>query len=142
MSSPAMRFAEASDIEAIVAMVNAAFRPERFFIDGDRTNSEKVAALLERGKFILFFEAEALAACVYVELREDRGYFGLLAVDPNRQRSGFGSRAIAAAENYCREAGCRFMDLTFVNVRQELPGYYRRFGYEENGILPFPRDQV
>src|SRR6201997_1366100 len=104
MSSPAMRFAEASDIEAIVALVNTAFRPERFFIDGDRTNSEKVAALLGKGKFILFFEAEALAACAYVELREGRGYFGLLAVDPSRQRGGFGTRAIAAAENYCRDA--------------------------------------
>jgi len=137
-----MRFAEAADIEAITALVNAAFRPERFFIDGDRTNSEKVAALLQKGKFILFFEAEVLAACVYVELREGRGYFGLLAVDPTRQRNGLGSQAIATAEDYCREAGCRFMDLTFVNVRQELPGYYRRFGYAENGVLPFPRDQA
>jgi hypothetical protein len=29
-----------------------------------------------------------------------------------------------------------------VNVRQELPGYYQRFGYVENGTLPFPADQV
>ena len=34
------------------------------------------------------------------------------------------------------------MDLTFVNVRQELPGYYQHFGYAENGVLPFPPDQV
>jgi hypothetical protein len=34
------------------------------------------------------------------------------------------------------------MDLTFVNVRQELPAYYQRFGYVENGVLPFPSDQV
>ncbi len=137
-----MRFADAADIEAIVALVNAAFRPERFFIDADRTNPEKIAALLQKGKFILLFENEALAACVYAELRGERGYFGLLAVGPERQRSGVGSRLIAAAEDHCRAAGCRFMDLTFVNVRQELPGYYRRFGYVENGILPFPPDQI
>lgn len=137
-----MRFAEASDADAIAALVNAAFRPERFFIDADRTNREKVAALLQKGKFILLFENEALAACVYAELRGERGYFGLLAVDPGRQRSGLGGRLIAAAEDYCREAGCRFMDLTFVNVRQELPGYYSRFGYMESGVLPFPPDQI
>lgn len=34
------------------------------------------------------------------------------------------------------------MDLTFVNVRRELPGYYQRLGYVENGTLPFPADQV
>ncbi len=137
-----MRFAEISDTKAIAVLVNAAFRPERFFIDADRTNPEEVAALLQKGKFILLFENEVLAACVYAELRGERGYFGLLAVDPERQRSGLGGRLIAAAEDYCRAAGCRFMDLTFVNVRQELPGYYRRFGYVENGILPFPPDQI
>lgn len=131
---------------AIVGLVNAAFRSERFFIDADRTNPEKVAALLEKGKFLLLFEGdyqgEELAGCVYAELRGERGYFGLLAVDPKRQRSGLGGRLIAAAEDYCRSAGCRFMDLTFVNVRLELPGYYQRFGYLENGSLPFPSEQV
>jgi GNAT superfamily N-acetyltransferase len=142
MNSPAMRFAEAADIEAIAALVNAAFRPERFFIDADRTNPQKLAALFQKGKFILLYENEALAGCVYAELRGERGYFGLLAVDPTRQHSGFGARLIVAAEDHCRAAACRFMDLTFVNVRPELPGYYRRFGYVENGVLPFPPDQI
>jgi len=148
--SPHIRFADASDASQIAGLVNAAFRPERFFIDADRTDPEKVAALLEKGKFILLFEAgsrddgeaDVLAGCVYVELRGERGYFGLLAVDPKRGRIGLGGRLIVEAENYCRAAGCKFMDLTFVNVRQELPGYYRRFGYVENGTLPFPPEAV
>jgi len=137
-NSAHIRFAEPADASAIATVVNAAFRPERFFIDADRTNSEKIAALLQTGKFLLLLEDGVLAGCVYTELRGERGYFGLLAVDPQRQRSGIGARLIAAAEQHCRAAGCRFMDLTFVNVRQELPGYYRRFGYGENGTLPFP----
>ncbi|MGA8645742.1 MAG: hypothetical protein WB628_02785 [Candidatus Sulfotelmatobacter sp.] len=52
-----------------------------------------------------------------------------------------GSRLIGAAEQHCRAAGCRFMDLTVVNLRKELPAYYRRRGYVENGTLPFPDDQ-
>jgi GNAT superfamily N-acetyltransferase len=142
MNSTTLRFAETADVAAIAALVNAAFRPERFFIDADRTNPEKVAALLHKGKFILFFEGESLAGCVYAEPRGERGYFGLLAIDPTRQRRGLGSQLIAAAEDHCRKAGCRFMDLTFVNVRQELPAYYRRFGYAEAGVLPFPPDQI
>jgi GNAT superfamily N-acetyltransferase len=139
--NPAMRFAEPADVKAIADLVNAAFRPERFFVTTDRTNPEKVAALLQKGKFILLFEAGSLAGCVYAELRAERGYFGLLAVDPARQRIGLGSQLIEAAEDYCRAAGCQFMDLTFVNLRHKLPGYYRRFGYVESGVLPFPADQ-
>jgi GNAT superfamily N-acetyltransferase len=137
-----MRTAEAADAPAIARLVNAAFRPERFFIDADRTDPGKVAALLQTGQFLLLLHDGALAGCVYAELRGDRGYLGLLAVDPQRQRSGIGGRLIAAAEQHCRAAGCRFMDLTFVNVRQELPAYYRQFGYVENGVLPFPAEQV
>ena len=137
-----MRAAEAADAPAVARLVNDAFCSERFFIDADRTDPDKVAALLQKGKFLMRFEGEVLAGCVYAEIRGERGYFGLLAVDPSCQRSGRGAQLIAAAEEYCRNAGCRFMDLTFVNVRQELPGYYQRFGYVENGTLPFPPDQV
>jgi N-acetylglutamate synthase-like GNAT family acetyltransferase len=135
------RTAESADAESIAQLVNAAFRPERFFIDADRTNPDKVRELLEKGKFLLAEDDGKLLACVYVELRGERGYFGLLAVDPARQRVGAGSRLIEAAEDYCRAAGCRFMDLTVVNLRKELPGYYRQRGYAENGTLPFPSDQ-
>jgi GNAT superfamily N-acetyltransferase len=135
------RWADSADAENIARLVNSAFRLERFFVDADRTNPEKVRALLDKGKFLLAEEAGVLIACVYVELRGERGYFGLLAVDPARQRAGMGSRLIDAAEEYCRASGCHFMDLTTVNLRKELPGYYRRRGYAENGTLPFPADQ-
>jgi GNAT superfamily N-acetyltransferase len=137
-----MRIAELSDAPAIARLVNDAFRSERFFIDTDRTDPKKVSALLQKGQFLMLLEDEVLAGCVYTELRAERGYLGLLAVEPQRQRSGIGARLIAAAEQQCRSAGCQFMDLTFVNVRQELPAYYRRFGYVETGTLPFPADQV
>jgi predicted N-acetyltransferase YhbS len=142
IDSPQIRFAEADDAAAIAALVNSAFQPERFFIDADRTNPEKVAALLQKGKFLLLSEGPVLTGCVYTELRGNRGYFGLLAVDTQRQRSGLGGRLIAAAEDYCRSCGCRCMDLTIVNVRKELPAYYQRWGYVETGTLPFPPDQV
>jgi ribosomal protein S18 acetylase RimI-like enzyme len=135
------RVAEPEDAEDIARLVNTAFRPERFFIDADRTNPEKVRALLQKGKFLLVEQEGTLAGCVYVELRGERGYFGLLAVDPALQRSGLGSRLVAAAEEDCRAEGCQFMDLTIVNLRTELPAFYRRLGYAESGTLPFPPDQ-
>jgi GNAT superfamily N-acetyltransferase len=135
------RTAQLEDAEDIARLVNAAFRPERFFIAADRTNPEKVRALMQKGTFLLTEEASILTGCVYVELRDERGYFGLLAVDPALQRSGLGSRLVAAAEEYCRAAGSGFMDLTIVNLRLDLPPFYRRLGYVESGTLPFPPDQ-
>lgn len=139
-----LRSATPADSEAIARLVNDAFRPERSFIDADRTNPSKIRHLFHKGKFLLLGDSgdsASPAGCVYVEIRGDRGYFGLLAVDPAQQRSGIGGRLIAAAEEECRGAGCRYMDLTLVNLRTELPDYYRRFGYCENGTLPFPSDQ-
>jgi N-acetylglutamate synthase-like GNAT family acetyltransferase len=136
-----IRTATRADSESIARLVNDAFRRERFFTDGDRTSPEKVAALLEKGKFFLAEEAGKLVGCVYIELRGERGYFGLLSVEPERQRDGLGSRLIELAENDCRAAGCRFMDLTMVNLRTELYGYYNKRGYMEAGTLPFPKEQ-
>ena len=126
-----LRTASPTDADAIARVVNDAYRRERFFIDDDRTSPDKVHALLEKGKFLLLVEDAALVGCVYVEHRGERGYFGLLAVDPKRQRPGLGARLIAAAEQDCRAAGCRFMDLTIVNLRKELPEFYRRRGYAD-----------
>ena len=135
------RAAAIEDAETIARLVNDAFRPERFFSNGDRTSPEKVRALMPKGKFVLVEEVDALIGCVYIELRGERGYFGLLAVDPQFQRAGLGSRLISVAEEYCRAEGCQFMDLTIVNLRTELPAFYRRLGYAESGTLPFPSDQ-
>jgi predicted N-acetyltransferase YhbS len=93
-----MRIAQTADAPAISRLVNEAFGSERFFIDADRTSPEKVAALLQQGIFLLFFEDSAMTGAVYVEIRGERGYFGLLAVDPRRHGGGIGSRLIAAAE--------------------------------------------
>jgi GNAT superfamily N-acetyltransferase len=136
-----IRTAGPADAEAIARVVNDAYRRERFFIDHDRTNPDQVSTLVQKGKFLLLIEDGTLAGCVYVEVRGDRGYFGLLAVDPKRQRGGHGARLIAAAEQHCRSTGCRFMDLTVASLRTELAPYYRRLGYVENGTLPFPADQ-
>ena len=138
MNEVLMRVAEPEDAESIMRLVNTAFRSERFFIDEDRVDLYGVRARLAQGEFLLAVEEGGLVGCVYVERRGERGYFGLLAVDPKKQKSGLGSRLMAAAEQRCRAAGCRFMDLTIVNLRKDLPQFYGARGYVESGIEPFP----
>lgn len=140
MSVLPLRRAEAAEADAIADLVNAAFSVERFFIEGNRTDPDQVRALLQSGDFLLVEEGASLIACVYVELRGEHGYFGLLAVDPARQGRGLGARLVAAAEAHCRAAGCRVMELQIVNVRAELPRFYHALGYRETGTAPFPAE--
>ena len=126
------------DADSISHLINGAFRSERFFSDEDRTNPGEVRDLMKKGTFLLTEENEELIACVYLEPRGDRFYLGLLSVERSRQKAGLGSFLMNAAEDYARAHGALAMDLQIVNVRTELPSYYRRFGYTETGTAPFP----
>ena len=133
-----LRMATHSDGGAITILINTAFRrAESFLIDGNRIDLQTVQGLMEKGKFLVTEEDGTLAGCVYVEPRDERAYLGLLSVDPHRQKAGLGSMLMKAAEDYCRNAGCRFIDLQIVNLRQELPSFYHHRGYVETGTAPF-----
>ena len=140
MTAP-IRIAVPGDAAKITNVINAAFRiAEEFFVDGSRINQAEVEQLLVKGEFLLAETDDKVNACVYVELRGDRSYLGLLSVDPDCQKGGLGSLLMLEAEKHCRERGSRFMDIYIVNLREELPAFYQRRGYVENGITPFPDD--
>ena len=89
----ALRTAGLADAGAITAVINAAYQVERFFIDGDRTSEDEVRRYMAKGAFLIAEEAGRPAGCVYTEQRGDRGYFGLLAVDPAQHGQGLGCDA-------------------------------------------------
>jgi N-acetylglutamate synthase-like GNAT family acetyltransferase len=134
-----LRIAEVRDAEAIVSVINAAFRKaEGFLLDRDRIDLQTVQELLQKGTFLVA-EDSFLCGCVYVEPRGgDRSYLGLLSVNARLQKSGLSSQLMNAAETYCAKAGSRFMDLPIVSVRKDLPDFYHRRGYVETGTAPFP----
>jgi ribosomal protein S18 acetylase RimI-like enzyme len=135
-----IRTADVADADALVRLINSAFRVEQPFIEGDRIDAEGVRSYMAKGKFLVAGDSTALAACVYVELRGDRGYLGLLGVDPLRQGTGLGRKMMDAAENYFREAGCQAVDLRVISARTPLPAFYRHLGYLEIGTAPFAPD--
>jgi GNAT superfamily N-acetyltransferase len=140
--SDALRFrmAELADANSLVRLINAAFRVELAFIEGDRIDREGVRAYMGKGKFLVAEDSAGLAGCVYVEVQGDRGYLGLLGVDPPRQGTGLGRKLMDAAENYFREVGCRAIDLRIVSARAPLPAFYRHLGYLETATAPFAPD--
>jgi GNAT superfamily N-acetyltransferase len=134
-----IRVAEIQDAEGIVSVINAAFRPaEGFVFDRDRIDLDAVRDLLRKGVFLIADDHGALCGCVYVEARGDGSYLGLLAVDPQRQKTGLGAKLMNAAEAHCGKAGSRHMDLQIVSLRKEMYGFYRRWGYVETGTEPLP----
>ncbi len=136
------RFAAEEDTGALVLLINAAFQSEKFFKVSERTDAAGVLAHLKSGRFLLIEDQAGIAGTIYIEERGERAYLGMLAVHPARQRSGLGRQLMAAAEEFCREQGCRFVDITIVDLRTELPPIYEKFGYRITGSAPFPEEQM
>ena len=137
-----LRFATESDLPALMDLINRAFAVEKFFKQNDRLNPQQTREYFERGRFLVSGRNGQLYGCVFVELKGDRAYLGLLSVDPAHQKTGLGARLVSAAEEYARELGALHMDLTIVNVREELPGYYQRLGYSISGTEPIPPEMI
>ena len=135
-----VRVARESDLLALMTLVNQAFQVERFFLIGNRLDPESTRQHFEKGRFLLAEENSVLVGCVFVELHGDRGYLGLLSVDPARQKSGIGRQLVSAAEEFARGTRALHMDLTVVNLRSELLLFYQKLGYTVIGTEPARED--
>jgi ribosomal protein S18 acetylase RimI-like enzyme len=145
------RLATAPDVDAIVALVESAYRgdvsrkgwtTEADLLDGQRTDPAGVAELVTKpGSCMLLAERDgALLACANLEKRADAGYFGMFSVRPDLQGAGIGRAMLAEAERIARDDWqCREMQMTVISVRDELIAWYERRGYARTGIhSPFP----
>jgi len=148
---PAFRTAAADDVDAIVALVESAYRgdasragwtTEADMLDGQRTDPAGVAALIGKpdSRILLLEDAGGLLACAHIEKQGGAAYFGMFAVDPRRQGRGTGRIVLAEAERIAHaEWGCTAMQMTVISIRDELIAWYERRGYRRTGeYLPFP----
>lgn len=150
-STLTFRRATGDDIDAVVALVESAYRgdasragwtTEADLLDGRRTGVDDICACLDRARsVILLAERDGrLVACAHVAVEDDAGYFGMFSVVPTLQGAGVGKQVLAEAERLVRdEFGLRRMRMTVIDVRDELIGFYQRRGYRRTGIhKPFP----
>ncbi len=145
------RAARLADVDAIIALVESAYRgdasrqgwtTEADFLDGQRIDRQLLVELIARSdaRVVLAERDGQLLACC--ELQDQRGiaYFGMFAVRPNGQGAGIGNRLLIEAERIAaRQWQCREMRMTVIDIRNELIAWYERRGYQRTGEhKPFP----
>jgi predicted N-acetyltransferase YhbS len=151
-----IREATRADVTALHKLVESAYRGdsarrgwthEADMLGGQRTDENAlIECLNDPTQRILVAEVDgALVGSVQVQNRDGgRAYLGQLAVDPDQQAGGIGSRLIEAAEALAiSEFGASVIEMTVIVQRTELTVYYVRRGYRETGEMrPFPFDNA
>lgn len=146
-----LEVATAADVEAIVGLVESAFRGEASragwtteadLLDGRRTGPDEIAAILAHPAQCILVgrdPAGGLLASVVLKRDGDAAWLGMLAVRPVLQGAGLGKRVVAEAEQWVRtnwQARC--MRMTVIVQRSELIAWYERRGYRATGeTAPF-----
>lgn len=154
----AFRVARAGDAEAVVALVESAYRGESSragwtteadLLDGQRTDLAEVTGLLAAPDVRILLAEDSdgglgglggLVGCCQLERRDSAAYFGMFAVSPTRQGDGIGAALLDRAERHARRTwGALRMELLVISVRTELLAWYDRRGYRLTGqVEPFP----
>jgi ribosomal protein S18 acetylase RimI-like enzyme len=141
-----IRRAAQSDVEALVALVESAYRgdasrlgwtTEADLLEGQRTDPREVEALLPH--VLVAHEGGELVGCCTLIPRDGHAYFGMFAVQPGLQGAGVGSQLLARAEELAVEAELAYVEMTVISTRKELIDFYLRRGYADTGERrPFP----
>ena len=128
------RPAMSADVEAIVTLVNSAYRgpssragwtTEADLLDGQRTDAEEISRLLgmDNSATLLCLCGDEIIGSVHLEkVDSTTAYLGMLVIKPTLQGRGFGG-----------------IQIQVITLRHELIAYYQRHGYRRTGeIRPFP----
>ncbi|WP_330456206.1 GNAT family N-acetyltransferase [Streptomyces sp. NBC_00820] len=147
----AFRDAVDTDVDALVALVESAYRgdasragwtTEADILEGQRTDPEGVLQVIKSpdGRLLTVERDGRIVACCHLEHRGDHAYFGMFAVSPTLQGAGLGKAVMAEAERRARAAwGVSEMHMTVISVRDDLIAWYERRGYRRTGTMtPFP----
>lgn len=145
------RRAGPDDVEAIVALVNSAYRGESSrqgwtteadLLGGQRTDRDEVAALIAASgsMLLLCIGGERLIGSLHLQYDGSAAWLGMFTVRPGLQGRGIGKRFLAEAERVAREAWeVTRMRMAVIWRRHELIAYYERRGYRRMGERqPFP----
>lgn len=140
-----------ADAAALKALLEAAYRGdsarqgwnhEADILDDERVAPGEIEGMLADPAvtFLLARDGADLVGCVAVTRKDiSLAYLGMLCVAPMLQSSGLGRRLLDAAEGHARALGIAAMEMTVIEGRDALIGWYERRGYAFTGERrPFP----
>lgn len=141
--------------QELAKLINSAYRgdsskkgwtTEADILDGQRTDAQKICNLTQSPeKAILVRKNWAIDACVLLERKDSRtAYLGMLTVSPELQAKGTGRELLLRAEMFAKSKwNASNIEITVINLRQELISWYERRGYTLTGeTRDFPMQDV
>jgi ribosomal protein S18 acetylase RimI-like enzyme len=150
-SDAAMRVATAADAQALVELINSAYRGESSkagwtteadLLGGQRVDLDGIVEMIANpeGVFLVQERDHVLIGCLRLERTGAECYLGLLTVGPTFQAGGIGRQMLEGAERWAVEHwSSRAIHMTVIVQRQELFAWYERRGYHRTGTRkPFP----
>ena len=146
---PTFRSATDADVEAVVDLVQSAYRGERSragwtteadLIDGQRTDAGLLRDTLARPDAqILLAESDRLVGCAEIADYSGEGgggYFGMFAVEPTMQGRGIGGAVLDEIERIVRdERGQDRLSLVVISLRTDMIDLYLRRGFVPTGEM-------
>lgn len=139
------RIATAQDIEALVSLINAAYRgdssrqgwtTEADLLDGLRTDREMLLEILAAPDSVIVLCAtdQQLLGSVHIQREGLTANLGMLAVKPDMQGQGIGTRLLAAAESHAVSIWpIQRLAMRVIDCRIELLAFYQRRDYRPTG---------
>lgn len=136
-----------TDVEAIVKLVNMAYRGETSragwtteadILDGLRTSVNEVEHLIasEDTIVLLCLNDDELLGSICVEKESAIAHIGMFVVNPTIQANGIGKRLLTEAESLAQHMwGIEQFQMHVITIRHELIAFYERRGYMRTGIL-------
>ena len=152
-----------NDVPALAVLVNTAYRgkeslkgwaTEAHLLDGIRIDEETLRGYFDNPAITMLKytnETGQLEGCVYLEVKQEKLYLGMLCVYPHLQDKGIGRKLLQAAEEHAQAFSCEAITMTVISSRESLIEWYERRGYAKTGeVLPFhegtrfgiPREQI
>ncbi|MES1988576.1 MAG: GNAT family N-acetyltransferase [Pseudomonadota bacterium] len=141
------REAVLSDIEAIVKLVNIAYRGESSrvgwtteadILDGLRTSANELECLIasENTIVLLCLNDDELLGSICLEKQSAIAHIGMFVVNPMMQANGIGKRLLTKAESLAQHMwDIEQFQMHVITIRHELIAFYERRGYMRTGIL-------
>ncbi len=131
----AIRDATSADIDALVPMVNAAYRLSEGHVFPTTDRVDRTDAMKQIDGIAVAETGGRLVGCIHITIDDDSAHFGMLATNVNMQGRGIASALIAHAENKARTAGCTAMRIETIREAGDVR-FYERFGYCVTGETP------